>query len=60
VGKPMLEPRIGYRPENPGNELIASVDSSIYRALLKDKPPIHESSIFFEVVTSKGHKLPSK
>ena len=56
VGKPMLKPRMGYRPEDSRNQLVAGVNSSVYRALLKNKPPIHDVLLFFEVVASKSHK----
>ena len=59
VGKPVLKPRIGYRPENSRHKLVARVHSSVYRALLKNEPPIYDLFLFFEVVTSKNHKRPS-
>ena len=59
MGKPMLKPGIGYRPENSGHKLVAGVNASVYRALLKNKPPIYDLFPFFEVITSKNHKHPS-
>jgi hypothetical protein len=59
MGKSVLKPRIGYRPENSRNKFVACVNSSVYWALLKNKPPIHVILLFFEVATSKSHKPPS-
>ena len=57
AGKSLLKPRIGCRPKNSRNKLIAGVNSSVNRTLFKNKPPIHSQLSFLETVTS-GHSTP--
>ena len=57
MGEPLLKPRIGFWPKGSLNQIVACVNTSVYRAQLENKPPIHYQSSLFGAVTFKAYEF---
>jgi hypothetical protein len=57
ISEPFLEPRIGFRSKGSRHQIVACVNTPVYRAQLENKAPIHhQSSVFGAAVTLKANK----